>query len=83
MFHIGVFSNLWIIWGVSAMVGLQLLLTYTPVMNRLFHTVPIDGLAWLLILAVAVTVYLVVGVEKWLRRRWEDKRRRGFRPSRS
>jgi cation-transporting ATPase F len=76
MFHIGVFSNPWIWRGVSAMVGLQLLLTYAPTMNRLFRTEPIDGAAWMLILATALVVYMVVGVEKWLRQQWDKQRRR-------
>ena len=62
-----------IVAGVLAMVGLQLLLTYVPVMNRLFHTAPIDGLAWASILATSVSVYLLVGVEKWIRRRLTSK----------
>ncbi len=74
MFHIGVFSNPWIWRGVAAMVGLQLLITYTPVMNRLFHTVPIDGMAWAKILATAIVVYLIVGLEKWLRQQWNRRR---------
>lgn len=75
MFHVGLFSNPWIWRGVAVMVGLQMLLTYTPVMNRLFHTAPIDGPAWALVLAVAAAVYLVVGAEKWLRQRWLAARR--------
>ncbi len=80
VFHVGLFSNPWIWRGITAMTGLQLLLTYSPSMNQLFHTAPIDGLAWALILAVAVTVYLVVEVETWLRLQW--KRRRGSVASR-
>ena len=76
MFHIGVFSNPWIWRGVAAMVGLQLLLTYAPPMNRLFHTEPIDGPAWMLILATALAVYLVVAGEKWLKRQWQQPRHR-------
>ena len=51
------------------MVGLQLLLTYVPLMNRLFHTAPLDGAAWVPILATAMVAYLLVGFEKWIRRR--------------
>ena len=69
VFRIGLFSNRWIVGGVLTMVGLQLLLTYVPVMNRLFHTAPIDGLAWVPVLATSLSVYLVVGCEKWIRRR--------------
>lgn len=68
-FRLGLLSNPWIVWGVLAMTGLQILLTYMPTMNRLFHTEPIDGMAWGLILTVSLTVYLVVGFEKWMRRK--------------
>jgi hypothetical protein len=37
-------------------------------MNELFHTVPIDGPAWALIIGTSLAVYLVVGLEKWIRR---------------
>ena len=50
------------------MIAAQLLFTYAPIMNHLFHTAPISGQAWLRILAVAVAAYAVVGVEKWIRR---------------
>ncbi len=66
MFRIGVFSNPWVVWGVVTMIGLQLLLTYVPFMNRLFHTAPIDAAAWTAILAIAVLAYVVVGIEKWI-----------------
>jgi len=75
MFHVGVFSNPWIWRGVAAMVGLQLILTYVPVMNRLFHTAPIDGLAWAPILGTSLAVYFVVGFEKWIRRTMRSVRR--------
>lgn len=71
MFYVGVFSNPWIWVGVTTMTILQLLLTYVPVMNRLFHTVPIDGAAWVLVLAVALIGYAVVEVETWLRKQWK------------
>ena len=73
MFHVGLFSNPWIWRGVAAMTVLQLLLTYVPAMNRLFHTAPIDGPAWGLVLAAAVTVYVVVEVETWLRLQWRRR----------
>ncbi len=75
MFHVGFFSNPWIWYGISAMLALQLLLTYTPMMNTLFHTTPIDGTAWLPIVGTATAVYLIVGLEKWIRRTM-----RSFRP---
>jgi len=67
MFSLGVFSNPWIIVGVSATVAAQLAFTYAPFMNRLFHTAPIDGVVWLHIVGVAVIAYVVVEFEKWIR----------------
>lgn len=70
MFQLGVFSNLWIWGGVVSMVALQLLFTYAPFMNRFFHSAPIGWDAWWRILLTAVVVYLIVGLEKWIRRKW-------------
>jgi cation-transporting P-type ATPase F len=74
LFHVGLFSNPWIWRGVAVMTALQLLLTYTPAMNRLFHTAPIDGSSWGLILTAAVTIYIVVEAETWLRLQWKRRR---------
>jgi magnesium-transporting ATPase (P-type) len=79
MFQLGVFSNPWIWVGVASMVGLQLLFTYAPFMNRLFHSVPIGLDAWWLILLTACVAFGVVGIEKWARRRWAAGRHRTTR----
>ena len=62
----GLFSNPWIWAGVGIMLGLQLLLTYAPVMNQLFQTAPIGLEEWLEIIVVAVLCSLVIAAEKWL-----------------
>jgi magnesium-transporting ATPase (P-type) len=67
MFRLGVFSNRWLILGVTVMAGLQLLMTYSPTMNLLFGTAPIGLAEWRWILGGGLTIYTVVGVEKWLR----------------
>jgi magnesium-transporting ATPase (P-type) len=69
MFAIGVFSNRWVPAGAGAMLGLQLLFTYTPWMNRLFHSAPIGLEWWLWTTAIGVAVYVLVEAEKWIRRR--------------
>jgi len=69
MFSVGVFSNPWVIHGVAGMIGLQLVFTYAPPAQALFHSASIDAGAWLRILAVALAAYAVVGLEKWLRTR--------------
>jgi Ca2+-transporting ATPase len=69
MFRIGLFSNPWLILGSGTMIGLQLLFTYTPVMNQLFHSAPIGWDAWWRILCVATFAYFIVGVEKTITNR--------------
>lgn len=36
-------------------------------MNHLFHSAPINGEAWLRIIALGIAVYFAVGLEKWVR----------------
>jgi Ca2+-transporting ATPase len=69
MFRLGVLSNPWVGVGVVAMVLLQLLFTYLPVLNGVFSSAPISLVAWGRILAVSIVAYLVVELEKYLRRR--------------
>ena len=50
--------------------AVQLLFTYLPAMNLLFHTAPIGWMDWLHITLVGLLIYLIVGAEKaWRRRR--------------
>jgi cation-transporting ATPase F len=72
MFHVGVFSNLWVIYGVALMTILQLLFTYWPPMQRLFGSTAIGWDEWLLILSCSIFIYAVIGVEKWLFRHYWD-----------
>jgi magnesium-transporting ATPase (P-type) len=67
VFAIGLFTNRWAIAGSLAMLGAQLLFTYAPVMNKLFHTAPIDAESWLRIAAVAGVASVAVEIEKRIR----------------
>jgi cation-transporting ATPase F len=49
---------------------LQLLFTYWPPMQKLFGSAAFKTDQWLLILGVALTVYITVGLEKFVRRRF-------------
>jgi magnesium-transporting ATPase (P-type) len=70
MFAVGLFSNRWIAVGVLTQFALQMAFTYMPLMNQLFHSAPIGWDAWWRILLTAIAAYLIVGSEKWVRRRW-------------
>lgn len=65
--RIGPFSNRWMVLGVLVQAAGQLAITYSPVMNDLFHTAPITGEAWLRILGIALLASAVVAVDKRLR----------------
>lgn len=67
MFHIGVFSNRFIILGVIIMISLQVAYTYIPTMNSLFKSAPIDMESWIWIMGISLTSYLIIETEKWLR----------------
>ncbi len=67
IFTLGLFTNRWTLIGALAMMGAQLLFTYAPVMNQLFHSAPISGESWLRIVGVAVTAFVAVEFEKWIR----------------
>ena len=66
---LGFFSNRWLLAGIAAMIGAQLVFTYLPAMNVAFHTGPLETGAWVRILAVAAAASLIVAFEKWVRAR--------------
>jgi cation-transporting ATPase F len=68
-FAIGFWSNRWIFVGIAGMLGAQVILTHTPLMNRLFHTAPMDTGSWIYVTGVGVAAALIVELEKWIRRR--------------
>ena len=67
VFAIGLFTNRWTILGAVAMLGAQLLFTYAPVMNNLFHSAPLHAESWLRIAGVAAIAFVAVEFEKWIR----------------
>jgi magnesium-transporting ATPase (P-type) len=66
----GFTGNRWVLVAIALLVGLQLLFTYWPVMQALFHTAALDWAAWGRILLFGGVLFLLVEGEKhWLRRR--------------
>jgi len=75
MFALGVFSNRWLIFGVLTMIGLQMLFTYTPAMNRFFHSAPISLGAWVRIFFISLFIYIIMEIEKLIRRQFLNRKR--------
>jgi magnesium-transporting ATPase (P-type) len=71
IFKLGIFTNMWIWIGIAAMATAQLLFTYLPIMNTMFHTAPIGLMDWLHIIIVGIIIYIVIDVEKAYRRKKE------------
>jgi magnesium-transporting ATPase (P-type) len=62
-------ANRWVFVGAFGMVAAQLAMTYVPFMNALFHTAPLSLANWGWIMAVALTAFAAVEVEKWIRQK--------------
>jgi len=71
VFQIGLFSNPWAVGGAVLMTLIQLLFTYAPFMNKIFSSAPIPPYLWLDVLAVSLGAFIVIELEKWIRRRIE------------
>jgi len=63
-----VFSNVWLWIGIAAMLVVQFAFAHTPVINRIFHSAPLDAGAWGRVLLVGASVLVIVELEKLIRR---------------
>jgi Ca2+-transporting ATPase len=68
LFTLGLLSNKPLLGAVAIAVAVQLAIIYVPVLNRLFHTRPLDAAELGLTIAAALAVFGAVEVEKWIRR---------------
>jgi Ca2+-transporting ATPase len=69
IWEIGWFSNKWVYYGVFTMLLLQLAFIHIPFMNALFHSAPIGLDSWLRILAAGLGLFVIVFIEKSIRRK--------------
>jgi magnesium-transporting ATPase (P-type) len=67
LWSVGLFSNPLALAGAAAMICAQMLFTYAPFMQHLFHTAPLDAGAWLRITGVTAVALAMVELEKWIR----------------
>ncbi len=66
----GRFDNPYAFAGIAAVILLQILFTYLPLMNKLFHTAPIDLIDWLQIIGASLAIFFIVEIEKVIFRRF-------------
>ena len=59
-------GNPWVPASIALVLALQLLYTYAPFMQTLFHSAPLDAGAWGRIVLIAPSIYVIVEFEKWL-----------------
>jgi len=66
--RLGLFANRVLLLGIVAIVGLQLAFTYVPFMQELFESAALEAGAWIRIVGISVACYLVIELEKAVRR---------------
>ena len=73
MWRIGITSNPLLLAGVAAMILLQIGYTYLPAMQAVFASAPLSAPQWGQILIAGLSIYLIVGIQKW----WHHRGTRG------
>lgn len=68
-FQLGFFTNPWAVGSAVLMILIQLVYTYVPFMQQIFGSAPLSLILWLDVLAVGLAAYVLIEIEKWLRRR--------------
>lgn len=64
IFQMNPFVNLYLVLATVVVIALQLLAVYTPLMQKVLHTVPLEISDWLLIIPVAFSIVVVEEVRK-------------------
>ena len=69
IFTMNPFSNMFLVGATLVVIALQLLVVYAPVLQGIFHTVPLALSEWLLIISVAFSIIIVEETRKFFMRR--------------
>lgn len=67
VFSIGFFNNRWLNRATLLVLCLQFLVVYNPVMQKIFKTVPISPVEWVLVMSVASSIFWIEEIRKRLR----------------
>ena len=57
-------GNRMVLLAIGVVIVLQILLTYLPILQKLFSTTPMSVMQWLVVVAVGFSVYVLVELEK-------------------
>ena len=63
-------KNKFMLLGVAIVISLQMLITYDPGANTVFHTAPLTPAQWAVIILVASSVFFTVEFTKYIRKRY-------------
>ncbi len=69
VFERGLFSNKWLVGAVVLSICLQLSVVYVPYFNRIFKTVPLSGMDWIVVVLISSSVFWIAEVVKFVKRR--------------
>ncbi|MFC2021752.1 cation-translocating P-type ATPase [Chloroflexota bacterium] len=72
-FKFSPFSNKWVLIGIAITITTQLMITYIPAINVAFRTAPFPAEWWPVIILALFPGFLVVELEKFLRKRLRKK----------
>jgi Ca2+-transporting ATPase len=74
LFKVGVFKNKWLNIAIPWEIALLVVIVYVPALQPSFHTFPLSGFDWLLVVLLAATVFPVLELTKAIFR-WRDKKK--------
>jgi potassium/sodium efflux P-type ATPase len=69
LFKLGLRSNKYSIGAIFVSTLLLLIIAYIPAINKLWHTAPIDGIGWLLILGTGLALFISEEIRKLILRK--------------
>jgi Ca2+-transporting ATPase len=64
VFKLGFFTNRWLMIGIPAGIALQLLVIYVPLLQDLFHTMPLNVSQWGIVIGVGASVWVLEELRK-------------------
>ncbi|MBA7626566.1 Calcium-transporting ATPase [subsurface metagenome] len=74
IFKIGIFKNKWLNIAIPWEIALLVVIVYTPVLQHSFHTFPLGGFDWLIVVLLAATIFPVLELTKAVFR-WRERKK--------